>query len=558
MNVSAVLSIQRTFQAWAVFAILGFSTLACAQYSGNAAAKVAFEQGEKARESDNYAEAVTHYQKAISLDPDFAQAHEQYLLAQRRIIIMPYITVIMSGKKPTPEQEATMRAESKKLTDSQIHDYEALVAQHPDKAVYRWALGSLYNESNPLRQEEYCRQSIHIDPKFAPGYDCLSAVANLRGDEKQAAEYLRKVMDLEPDDVTVAFSWAFMQQNDPVAYQAATMELIKRFPNAPQSAQALYWYAIHQKTDAAKIENFEQLYKQFPPAKFDWSGNGASDLFGLYDKTDPAKAQAFAHKMLSADPKDKDWIAFSAYADAMAKAEQQGVEDKNPTAALATLELVKAPGRQFDMRRKELLQARVLDLNGKPGEAFAMLLSSYAKHPTDEIRDALVEYGAKTGKSSTEVSAAIWSAVTANSTPAIPFSLPNFTDDKQVSLASYQGHVVIVDFWYPNCGPCRASFPYLQQIASKYKDKGVVLLAINGEEGQEAFVLPLLKNKGYDFLPLKGTNKWASDVYHVRGYPTTFLIGVDGRQYFSPHVYNDLEERAAEMEIEELLAHSGQ
>jgi thiol-disulfide isomerase/thioredoxin len=210
------------------------------------------------------------------------------------------------------------------------------------------------------------------------------------------------------------------------------------------------------------------------------------------------------------------------------------------------------------MRRKELLQAHLLDLNGKTGDAFAMLLSSYAKHPTDEIHDALMDYGAKAGKSSTEVSAAIWSAVAANSAPAIPFSLPDFTDDKKVALASYQGHVVIVDFWYPNCGPCRASFPYLQQIASKYKDKGVVVLAINGEEGQEAFVVPLLKNKGYDFLPLKGTSKWAHDVYHVQGYPTTFLIGADGRQYFKPHAYNDAEERATEMEIDELLAHSGQ
>lgn len=547
----------RGIRCYGLIALAALVSPAFAQYEGNTAAKQQLQQGDKARESGRYKDAVADYQKAISLDPDFAEAYQQYIFARHLEVVMPEILLEESGKKPTPEQDKKFKAEDEKLTKSLAQEYEALAKQHPDKAVYPWALGQLYDESNPLKQEEYCQQSVHIDAKFAPGYECLSDIANLRGDEKQTIEFKRKVMELEPDNADQAFYYAEMFESDPTAYKEEIMQFVKKFPVSPRSAQALYWYADRQKTDDAKIEAFEQLRKQFAPAKFDWSEDGVENLFSIYDRADPEKAQALAHEMLNANPKDKDWIARVAYGDTMAKAEQE-MKENNPTAGLATLQTVTAPGRQFDMRRKELLQARALDAAGKTTEAYSALLTSYAKHPTDEIHTAMVEYGTRLGKTSQEVDAAIWSAIEANATPAIPFSLQKFTDDSQVSLAGYKGHVVIVDFWYPNCGPCRASFPYLQQLASKYKDKGVVVLAINGMEGQAAFVLPLMRSKGYDFIPLKGNEEWASNVYHVRGYPSTFLIGEDGRLYFKPHVYDDMEERATELEIEELLTRSGQ
>ena len=114
----------------------------------------------------------------------------------------------------------------------------------------------------------------------------------------------------------------------------------------------------------------------------------------------------------------------------MAKAAQE-IEDK-PAAALAILEPMKAPGYLLDMRRKDLLQARGLDLSGKTAEAYSYVLACYAKHPTDEVRAAIGEYGNKLGKTSQERDAATWSAIADSSTPAIPFSLPNFTDGKFV------------------------------------------------------------------------------------------------------------------------------
>jgi len=536
---------------WVVALALVLSCLpAYGQFDGNAAARAAFDEGENARKNGRYAEAADDYQKAISLDPNFAQAYEQY-----QFVIFPAKPLDKGGK--TSESRQAAKAESDKITQSLVQKYEDMSHQHPDKAIYRWALAQLYDESNPLRAEEYCQQAIDLEPNFAPGYECLAGVAGLRGDEKQELALRCKAMELQPGSADVAFYCFFSLQKDPDAYRHTLMELIEKFPDSPRAAQALYWYAENQKADASKIEGFEQLYKKYPPAKFDWSGNGAEKLLGLFDGTDPPKAKALAHELVKADPEEKEWVAYASYEDAMAKAEQ-AANDHELSEALAALQGIKSPGYGFDMRREELFSAHVLDLQGKTADAYQALLASYAKHPTGEIYNALAAYGVKLGKSSEEMEAAIWSAIKANSTAAIPFSLPSFSDGKQVSLADYRGHVVIVDFWFPNCGPCRAAFPHVRNLVGKYKDKGLVVLAINSMEGQEAFVLPFLKNKGYDFTPIKGTADWADDVYHVHGFPSTFLIGKDGRVYFRPHIYNELEEHATELEVEELLAHSGQ
>ncbi|MHB1958364.1 MAG: redoxin family protein [Acidobacteriaceae bacterium] len=521
------------------------------QFDGNIAARAIYKQGEKALSNGSYADAVADYQKAISLDPNFAEAYQQYIFA--RYLELP-LHKDQSKTAANPEEEE--KAEADKLTQSLVEHFQSLSQQHPDKAIYLWALGQMYSESNPSREELYCRQAIQIDPNFAPGYSCLADIANLRGDDAQKIVLLRKVMNLESDSSEADLAYVVADQSDAKTFKNSTMQMIQRFPDSPNAAKALYWYAIHQSTEANEIEVLEQIHKQFPPGKFAVSSVAAEKLFILLDRTDPPKAQALAHEMYVANPKGEDWTAYSLYADTMAKASRE-VKEKNLTAALVTLRDMKAPNVYFDMTRKELLSALALDESGKTSAAFSALSMDYAKHPTDEVRAALVRYGARLGKNSEQIEASIWSVIRASSTPAIPFSLQDFSNGKQVSLADFRGHVVVVDFWFPNCGPCRESFPHLQKIAQKYKGQGLVVIAINGMEAQDSFVLPMLRSKGYDFIPLKGRQQWALDVYHVQAFPSTFLIGEDGRVYFRPHLYDDSDEHAVGLEIDELLSHSG-
>ena len=112
----------------------------------------------------------------------------------------------------------------------------------------------------------------------------------------------------------------------------------------------------------------------------------------------------------------------------------------------------------------------------------------------------------------------------------------------------------MLDFWYPNCGPCMESMPYLQALWTKYRDSGLVFLGVNGVEGQADFVMPLVKSKQWGMIPLRGTADWCNDAYKVNSFPSTFLIGSDGRVYFHPHVYDSHQYEIAEMEIDALVA----
>jgi tetratricopeptide (TPR) repeat protein len=277
----------RTY-AVALFILAGLP--AGGQFDGNPSARSAFEQGEKARSNGRYADAAQDYQKAISLDPDFAQAYEQYIYARYLEIPPP---TDQSGTAANSEQKE--KAAADKVTQSLIENFQALSQQHPDKAIYLWALGQVYDESNPLREEQYCKQAVQIDPNFAPGYSCLADIANLRGDDPQEIALRRKAMNLEPGSSEADLAYVVADQSDAKTFKDATMQLIQRFPNSPRAAQALYWYAIHQTTEAAEIEILEQLYKQFPPAKFEVATVAAEKLFILLDRTDPPKAQALEH-----------------------------------------------------------------------------------------------------------------------------------------------------------------------------------------------------------------------------------------------------------------------
>ncbi|MBI1950985.1 MAG: TlpA family protein disulfide reductase [Acidobacteria bacterium] len=62
--------------------------------------------------------------------------------------------------------------------------------------------------------------------------------------------------------------------------------------------------------------------------------------------------------------------------------------------------------------------------------------------------------------------------------PAPPFSLKDM-NGRQVSLSDYRGKVVLVNFWYSACFPCRQETPDLVALYKAQKERGLVVLGIN-------------------------------------------------------------------------------
>src|SRR5262249_48092035 len=55
------------------------------------------------------------------------------------------------------------------------------------------------------------------------------------------------------------------------------------------------------------------------------------------------------------------------------------------------------------------------------------------------------------------------------------------------------GKAYIVEFWATWCGPCRMSIPHLNDIYSKYKSKGLVVIGQDVWEKDDSLVAPFVK-----------------------------------------------------------------
>lgn len=101
--------------------------------------------------------------------------------------------------------------------------------------------------------------------------------------------------------------------------------------------------------------------------------------------------------------------------------------------------------------------------------------------------------------------------------------------DDPLDLARFRGKVVIIDFWASWCAPCRQSFPWLNEMQAKYRDRGLVVIGVNVDrERPEAD--RFLKQTPADFQIVYDPDGSLAARYQVPGMPSSYVIGRDGQQ----------------------------
>lgn len=108
---------------------------------------------------------------------------------------------------------------------------------------------------------------------------------------------------------------------------------------------------------------------------------------------------------------------------------------------------------------------------------------------------------------------------------AIDFTAPD-TLAKKVSLSSFRGKYVLLDFWASWCGPCRAENPNVLKAYNSFKDKGFTVLSVSLDANRAAWVRAIREDK----LPWTHVlDQRAAETYGVSGIPASFLIDPDGK-----------------------------
>lgn len=107
------------------------------------------------------------------------------------------------------------------------------------------------------------------------------------------------------------------------------------------------------------------------------------------------------------------------------------------------------------------------------------------------------------------------------------FSLPQL-DGKPLTLSSYRGRVVLLDFWATWCDPCRDEIPHFVELQNKYASQGLQIIGVSMDDTPDP-VRPFYQQFKMNYPVVMGNAK-VGDLYGgILGLPVAFLIDRSGR-----------------------------
>jgi uncharacterized protein (TIGR03382 family) len=104
-------------------------------------------------------------------------------------------------------------------------------------------------------------------------------------------------------------------------------------------------------------------------------------------------------------------------------------------------------------------------------------------------------------------------------------------NDGTLRLEQFRGKLVYLDFWASWCGPCRQSFPWMNQMQARYGQKGLQIIGVNLDARSDDARNFLASNPA-QFAIAYDASGTTPRSYGVKGMPSSVLIGADGKVLF--------------------------
>jgi len=136
--------------------------------------------------------------------------------------------------------------------------------------------------------------------------------------------------------------------------------------------------------------------------------------------------------------------------------------------------------------------------------------------------------------------------------PAPAFALST-ADGRTIALDELRGRVVYLDFWASWCGPCRRSFPWLNEMHQKYGARGLSVVGVNVDK-RRADAERFLQQTPAIFTIVYDEAGKTPEAYAVKGMPSSYLIDSTGNVVAVESGFRDEQKAVFEERIRALLA----
>jgi cytochrome c biogenesis protein CcmG, thiol:disulfide interchange protein DsbE len=131
------------------------------------------------------------------------------------------------------------------------------------------------------------------------------------------------------------------------------------------------------------------------------------------------------------------------------------------------------------------------------------------------------------------------------------FQLPSLKQDS-VKLSNYKGKVVYLDFWASWCGPCKKTFPWLNELQKKYGKDGFEVVGVN-VDAKKADADSFLAATPAEFTVLLDPEGKVANTYELQGMPSSYIIDRSGKVFLAHRGFKDGEAAELEGKIKQLL-----
>jgi cytochrome c biogenesis protein CcmG/thiol:disulfide interchange protein DsbE len=125
--------------------------------------------------------------------------------------------------------------------------------------------------------------------------------------------------------------------------------------------------------------------------------------------------------------------------------------------------------------------------------------------------------------------------------------------DASFDFSQLEGRVVVLDFWASWCGPCKRSFPWFNEMQKKYKEAGLVVVAVNNEANR-ADAEKFLEQYPADFQLIFDPEGELATRFGVKGLPTTFVFDRQGEMVAKHLGFEDAKREWYERILQQALA----